>query len=141
MKGFEVRRLINASPERVWSHLTDARALVDGGLGLLRLEGTIAPGAKLKLLSEANPGRAFTLRVSEFIPYRRMQWEGGMPFGLFTGTRQFTLTPSSGGTEFYMREEFTGPLAGLIGRSIPDLTASFERFADGLRAMAEGPAK
>ncbi|MGE0592664.1 MAG: SRPBCC family protein [Vicinamibacterales bacterium] len=137
MRHFEVRRTIAASPDRVWAVLTDARALVAGGLGLTRLDGTIAPGARLKLWSDASPGRAFALRVREFTPHRRMVWEGGMPLGLFRGVRHFTLTPAGAGTEFHMREEFTGLLAPLIGRSLPDLTPSFEKFASGLQALAE----
>jgi hypothetical protein len=137
MKSFEVHCTIDAPPERVWARLIDAPALVSGGLGLLRLEGAIAPNAKLKLWSEASPGRAFALRVTEFTPHRRMVWSGGMPFGLFQGVRQFNLTPKGRGTEFHMREEFTGLLAPLIGRSMPDLTPSFEKFAKGLRALAE----
>ncbi len=113
MKRFEVRRTIAASPERVWAHLTDGPGLVAGGLGVVRLEGTIAPGASLKV------------------------WTGGMPLGLFTGVRQFTLTSSGSGTEFHMHEEFSGVLAPLIGTSIPDLQPSFEQFADGLRALAQ----
>ncbi|MGE3178067.1 MAG: SRPBCC family protein [Vicinamibacterales bacterium] len=138
MKRFEVRRTIAAPPARVWACLIDGPRLVAGGLGLERLEGTIGPGAALKVWSQANPGRGFALRVSEFDPPRRMVWEGGMPLGLFKGVRQFTLTPSPAGTEFHMCEEFSGLLAPLIGRSIPDLTPSFDTFANGLRALAEG---
>lgn len=137
MKSFEVRCMIAASPDRVWACLTDAHALVSGGLGLTRIEGTIAAGSTFTLWSEVNPGRAFALRVSEFIPCQRMRWEGGMPLGLFKGVRQFTLSAMGAGTEFHMREQFTGLLAGLIARSIPDLTPSFEQFANGLRALAE----
>jgi hypothetical protein len=36
-----------------------------------------------------------------------------------------------------MREEFTGPLLGLIGRSIPDLQPSFTQFAHGLKRRVE----
>jgi len=36
-----------------------------------------------------------------------------------------------------MREEYTGPFASLIGRSIPDLGPSFQRFASGLKNKAE----
>jgi hypothetical protein len=36
-----------------------------------------------------------------------------------------------------MIEEFSGPLAGLISTSIPDLTDSFDTFANGLKAGAE----
>ncbi len=77
------------------------------------------------------------MRVSEFAPAQRMVWTGGMPFGLFTGTRRFDLTPDQGGTRFEMSETFSGPLSGLIGRSIPDLNPSFERFAAGLKKLAE----
>jgi hypothetical protein len=36
-----------------------------------------------------------------------------------------------------MREEFTGPLLPLIGRSIPDLQPSFDKFANGLKKRVE----
>lgn len=137
MKVYEVRRTIAASPERVWAHLTDADQLVSGGLSITRLEGTIAQGARLTLWSEASPDRGFALTVTDFSPHRRMVWEGGMPLGLFKGVREFTLTPTREGTEFHMRERMTGVLAPLIGRSIPDLTPSFEKFASGLKALAE----
>ena len=33
--------------------------------------------------------------------------------------------------------DYTGPLAGLITKSIPDLAPSFTRFADGLKRRVE----
>jgi hypothetical protein len=61
-----------------------------------------------------------------------------MPMGLFRGVRTFTLSPDPDGvTRFRMREEYTGPLLGLIWRSMPDLGPSFEQFALGLKAEAE----
>lgn len=141
MKAFDVRRTISAPPEAVWARLTDRDALVAGGLGVRQIEGRIAPGASLTVTSEANSGRAFPLRVSEFAPPRRMVWEGGLPLGLFKGVRTFTLAAAGRGTEFHMREEFSGLLAPLITRSIPDLQPSFEQFADGLRRLVEGGAR
>ncbi len=70
----------------------------------------------------------------------RMVWTDGLPFGLFTGRRTYTIDGSDSGggpCEFTMVEQFTGPLAGLITRAIPDLTDSFTAFADGLKAAAE----
>jgi hypothetical protein len=137
MKFYEVRRDIAASPAAVWAILTNARRLVESGLGVTRIEGEIQPGARLKIWSDASPGRAFPLRVAEFEPARRMVWDGGMPLGLFRGVRQYSLAATMQGTSFHMREEFSGLMLPLIWRSMPDLTASFEKFADGLKAAAE----
>ena len=103
----------------------------------MRVEGRIAPGETIKVVSEANPGRTFPVKVTEFIPDRRMVWSGGMPLGLFKGVRTFTLSPQGDTTRFTMREEYTGPMLGLIWRSMPDLGPSFEKFAAGLKAEAE----
>ena len=101
------------------------------------VEGRIAPGEKIKVVSEANPGRAFPVKVTGFEPGRSMVWSGGMPLGLFKGVRTFTLTPENGATRFEMREEYTGPLLPMIWRSMPDLGPSFAQFARGLKARAE----
>ena len=102
------------------------------------LEGTIGLGNKLKVTSEANPKRAFPVKVTAFTPGAGMTWTGGMPLGLFKGVRTYTLTPQGPNTRFMMREEYTGPLASLIFKSIPDLQPSFEKFANGLKTQAEG---
>jgi hypothetical protein len=61
-----------------------------------------------------------------------------MPLGLFKGVRAFRLTPAGdGATRFEMREQFTGPLVGLVSRSMPDLQPSFDQFARGLKARVE----
>ena len=61
-----------------------------------------------------------------------------MPLGLFKGQRSFTLAPHSDGTtEFMLREVFSGPLLGVIGRSLPDLNTAFAQFAAGLKDRAE----
>ncbi len=137
MVFFEVEQDIAAAPERVWAILTDAPRLVGGELGVTRIDGAIQPGGQIKLWSEASPGRAFALRVRVFEPPRRMTWEGGMPFGLFKGVRTFALTPTEGGVRFHMREEFRGAMAPVIAKTIPDLTPSLQKFALGLKALAE----
>jgi hypothetical protein len=113
------------------------------GLGLRRhaVEGAVALGATITVRSKAAPGRAFPVKVTEFAPGQRMVWSGGMPLGLFKGVRTFTLTPEgNGSTRFTVREEYTGPLLGLMWRSMPDLGPSFSRFANGLKARVEGGA-
>ena len=95
------------------------------------------PAAEIKVVSEANPKRAFPVKVTEFAPGERMVWSGGMPLGLFKGDRTFTLAADGAATRFTMREEYTGPLLPMVWRSMPDLGPSFEQFAQGLKARAE----
>jgi hypothetical protein len=138
MRSYDATATIKASPEVVWAILTDAPGYQAWDSGVERVEGTIAPGQKIKVVSKANPGRAFPVKVTEFAPGARMTWSGGMPLGLFKGVRSFTLAPGGdGSTRFTMREEYTGPLLPLIWRSMPDLGPSFRQFADGLKARAE----
>ncbi len=137
MRFFETRRVIDAPPQKIWEILTDA-ARLQKGFGILRIEGRISLGARLKLWSEVAPDRAFRLRVREFVPARRMIWQGGMPLGLFTGTRVFTLEPlTPDRTEFILREDYSGPLAALIFPKLPDLNPAFRQFADALQKAAE----
>src|SRR3712207_5407756 len=131
MKTYEAGARIDAPPEAVWSVLVDGVGYSDWDSGT-RVDGRIAPGQTLKVTSEANPGRAFPVRVTEFSPPRRMTWTGGMPLGLFRGVRTFQLEPrGEGQTAFTMREEYTGPLLPLLWKTMPDLQPSFTRFADG----------
>jgi hypothetical protein len=137
MRHYESTALIDASPEAVWAVLTDASAYAGWDSGVVRVEGRIAPQEKIKVVSEANPKRAFGVTVTEFSPGERMVWSGGIPLGLFRGVRTFTLTPEGGSTRFAMREEYTGPMLPLVWRSMPDLQPSFEQFASGLKQRAE----
>ncbi|HEY0492917.1 MAG TPA: SRPBCC domain-containing protein [Candidatus Dormibacteraeota bacterium] len=138
MKSYEASSTINASPQSVWAVLTNAEGYTGWDSGVERVTGRIAPGEKITVVSKANPGRAFPVKVAEFVPGQRMVWSGGMPLGLFKGVRTFTITPSANGiTKFSMREEYTGPLLTMIWRSMPDLGPSFQQFANGLKARAE----
>jgi hypothetical protein len=138
MKAFEASATINATPDAIWTILTDAPGYPTWDSGVDSVAGRIAPGEKITVHSQIAPGRAFPVQVVEFSPGRTMVWSGGLPLGLFKGVRTFTLAPQTGGaTTFTMREEYTGPLAPLITRSIPDLNPSFARFANGLKQRAE----
>jgi hypothetical protein len=138
MRHYEASSIIAARPEEVWEILVDAPGYAHWDSGVVRVDGRVELGRKIKVVSEANPKRAFPVTVTALDPVRRMVWAGGMPLGLFKGIRTFTLTPQEGGTTaFTMREEYTGPLVPLIWRSMPDLGPSFEKFAAGLKSRVE----
>ena len=138
MKAYDVSATIEATPDAIWAILTDAAGYPRWDSGVVRVGGRIATGEQITVVSSANPGRTFPVRVTEFTPGRRMVWSGGMPLGLFRGVRTFSLNPeANGATLFTMREEYTGPLLPLIWRSMPDLGPSFRQFAAGLKRQAE----
>jgi hypothetical protein len=139
MKSFSTSASINASPDTIWAILTDAARYPKWNPTVTKVDGRIAPGERVRVHVTINPGRAFPVTVSQFEPPTHMVWSGGMPLGLFKGVRTFTLTPRrEGGVDFAMREEYTGLMAPLIGRSIPDLQPAFDAFAAALKREAEG---
>jgi len=138
MVTYSVQRTIEASPQRVWDLLTDADGYTSWNPAVVSLKGRVANGETIHLVSSVNPGRTFSLAVSEVEPATGMVWSDGMPLGLFRGVRTFSLRPlGADRTEFSMQEQYSGILAGLITRAIPDLTESFAQFGDGLRHAAE----
>ena len=138
MTTYAVTRPIAASPDAVWAVLADGSSWSEWNPTIISFEGTIALGEKVKLVSTVNPKRAFSLNVVEMVAPKRMVWSDGMPLGLFKGVRTYELTPTDGGgTEFTMEESYSGILAGMITKTIPDMTESFEQFADGLKVAVE----
>jgi hypothetical protein len=138
MKSFATRTEIQATPEAVWRILTDAPGYPAWNTTVTRVDGNIALGEKVALHVKLAPGRAFPVKVVVFDAPTRMVWSGGLPFGLFKGERTYELRPAGPGRiEFSMREEFSGLLAPLITKSIPDMQPAFDEFAACLKARAQ----
>ncbi|MEM8592757.1 MAG: SRPBCC domain-containing protein [Pseudomonadota bacterium] len=128
---------IAAAPEAVWAVITDPERLVRG-TGITSIKGAPDFGAHIKIQNEVAPGRTFAVTVSDFTPPKQMVWRAGMPFGLFSGVRTFTITPTEGGSRLHMQEVFKGFLEKMITRSMPDLKPSFDKFAAAVKRMSEG---
>jgi uncharacterized protein YndB with AHSA1/START domain len=138
VKFYEASSTISAKPEAIWAVLTDGATWPTWDSGVDKVEGRIGPGETIKIYVKVNPGRAFPIKVTEFMPAQRIVMSGSMPLGLFKGMRTFTLSPQANGTtKFNMREEYTGPLLPMMWRSMPDLGPSFTQFANGLKQRAE----
>jgi uncharacterized protein YndB with AHSA1/START domain len=72
MRAYDAQAQMEASPEAVWAILVDAPGYPSWDSGVVRVEGRIAPGERIKVVSAANPGRAFPVTVGEFQPGSRM---------------------------------------------------------------------
>src|ERR1035441_2182204 len=138
MKSFGVSITIEAPASTIWDILTDAAQYTAWNTTVDKVDGRIALGEKVTVHAKSSPGRAFPVKVTEFLPGKKMVWTGGLPFGLFKGERTFILTELAGGkVDFRMSEVFSGLLSPLIERSIPDLQPAFNEFAAALKARAE----
>jgi hypothetical protein len=140
MPTFEATTSVAAPADRVWDTLLRTERWTDWDTSLERVDGHLTDGGRLEIRVR-NQSRPFKLRVTTWEPHRRIVLTGGVPLGLFTGTRTYRLDEAGERTTVTMRETYTGPLAGPIGRSIPDLQPAFDAFVEGLRGAAENRAQ
>ena len=137
MRFYQASTTISAAPDAVWRVLVDGSGWSTWDSGVTSVDGRIGPGETITIRSSVAPGRSFPVKVTEFEPGRRMTFSGGLPLGLFKGVRTYTLSPSGSETKVSVREEYTGPLLGMMWRSMPDLEPSFRQFVEGLKQRVE----
>jgi hypothetical protein len=139
MRSYEAAARIDAAPDQVWALLVDVAGWRDWDSGVDRVEGRVALGERLTLYATMIRSRPFVVTVTEIRPREAMRWRGGLPLGLAVIERTYRLDEQDdGGTVLTVREDHTGPLAAVLGRTTPDLNPSFRQFCDGLKVRAEG---
>ncbi len=128
---------INAAPDKIWALLTSAADIPRWTSTVTSIDGTIAPGQKIKLRVPIAPQRTFQLKVSVFEPGKSLVLRDGMA-PMFQGVRTYSLAPRPDGTtEFAMTEVLSGLMLPMIRGALPDFTASFEQYAKDLKKEAE----
>jgi hypothetical protein len=136
MKSFEAETMIYARSSTVWDIITDESNYTVWDSGITRIEGQMRNGGAIRIRTLTGGHRNYRLRVQQ-IPGEVMTWTGGLPMGLFTGVRTFTLSPQDGKTQLRVREEFSGPLLGLIWRTVPDLGQDCTGYVNAVKERAE----
>lgn len=132
---YAVATHIEAPPEAVWAVLTNAAAYPSWNSTVVSVEGEIAPGGQIALVSTLDPERTFELQVSTYEAPTTLVWQDGG--NTFKGVRTFTLTPKDGGTDLEMKEALNGTMMKMIAPSLPDFGPSFEQFVADLKAEVE----
>jgi uncharacterized protein YndB with AHSA1/START domain len=126
---------IAAPPDKVWGLLSDAPQFTKWNSTVTKLDGSIALGEMIHLVSIDAPDKTFDLKVTTLDKPTHMVWEDGG--SMFLGVRNFTLIATDTGTRFVMSETFSGGMLGMIEGSLPDFTKSFGKFAADLKTAAE----
>ncbi|MFE4228804.1 SRPBCC family protein [Arthrobacter sp. NPDC056886] len=133
----EGETLINARSSTVWDIITDARNYTVWESGITHIRGELRNGGTIRIRSHTGGNRTFRLRVQQ-VPGEAMTWTQGLPLGLLTGVRTFTLEPRGGMTHLRVKEEFTGPLCGLLlCEFVSDTQQAFNDYVDAVRKRAE----
>jgi uncharacterized protein YndB with AHSA1/START domain len=139
MKLYTTTAVINAPPEMVWAILVDGAKYSGWNPEIVELDGRMDRGESITARVRIGSGaiRRVRMVVTAFDAPRRMEWTGGMPFGLFVGKRTFTVVPSGPGTEFRLHLEMSGPLLPLILKSVGDRQPEVDSFSAALKSRAE----
>lgn len=142
MKELRTEIDIAATPEAVWSVLTDFEAFPHWNPFIREASGERKVGEKLRIrvAPSGGKGMVFTPTVLACEPNRELRWLGRLPIpGLFEGEHSFTLEPIDGArTRLTQREVFTGILVPLLAQSLDGGTKrGFEAMNLALKERAE----
>ncbi len=134
---YSISGAIRATPERIWTLLTNAADFPRWNSTVTGITGRIAAGEKIALKATIAADRVFNLKVTDVEPNRSMVWRDGTA-PMFTGVRTFSLAPTADGTTFTMSEVYSGIMLPLIAGSLPDFRQTFEQYFADLKREAEG---
>ena len=120
-KEINTEILINASPEKVWSVLTNFQNYPKWNPFVKSLTGNVKVGNKIKVVM---PGMTFKPTVLAFEQPKEFGWLGHLFFsGLFDGEHSFVLIDNKNGTTtFRQNEKFKGVLVALFKKMIDTST-------------------
>ncbi len=135
---------INATPEAVWSVLTDFDAYPEWNPFIRSISGTLAQGEQLdvNLGASGKKPMSFTPVVTAVTPGEGFAWLGHLGMkGIFDGRHQFQLSESGTGTRLDHFEEFSGVLSAVVLAAIGSSTSrGFEEMNQALKDRVEAGA-
>jgi hypothetical protein len=142
MKELYTEIEIEASPEQVWSLLTDFSHLPEWNPFMQRASGLVKQGEKIEVRLQPPDGPGMTIKPTliKVEPQRELRWLGHLLVpGLFDGEHIFSLEPvADNRVKLVQREEFRGVLVGLMLRWVGENTRrGFEAMNQALKTEAE----
>ena len=134
--------LINASPEKVWSVLTDFESFPAWNPFITSVKGKAEVGNKLTvtIMQSGDKGTTFKPKVLTVVPSKELSWLGRLLLpNIFDGVHKFELIDNRNGTTtFRQSENFTGILVPFFKKQLENNTAKgFEGMNKKLKELAE----
>lgn len=133
---------IDATPDRVWSVLSDLAAYPQWNPFIVSAEGQATTGSRLTLRMQPVGARGVTLKptVTQARPGRRLGWLGRVGVrGIFDAEHLFVIDPrEGGGTRLSQSERFSGVLVPFLAKSLDRHTLpAFAAMNTALKLRAE----
>ena len=129
---------IKASPEKVWSVLTDYEKYSEWNPFIKSIDGVIKEGVQIDVKIQ---NMSFKPTVLVYKENSELKWLGHLLFkGLFDGEHRFLLTNNGDGTTtFEQSETFNGFLVGIFSKKLDKETKpGFIEMNKKLKELAEG---
>ena len=142
VKSIHTKILVNATPEKVWSILTDFKAYPNWNPFITSLEGEVKVGKQIfvKIKPPESKGMLFKPTILAYHRPKELKWIGKLLFkGLFDGEHKFELIDNrDGSTTFKHSEIFKGILVSFFRKLIEVHTVQgFEIMNTKLKELAE----
>jgi hypothetical protein len=141
-KEIKTEILINVTPEKVWSILTNFDSYPNWNPFIKSIKGEVKIGNKITVRIEPPEakGMTFNPKILTFENNKELSWLGHLLFaGLFDGEHKFELIAiGDGTTTFTQSEKFKGILVSLFKKQLDNNTKKgFEEMNKQLKELAE----
>ncbi|WP_228384381.1 SRPBCC domain-containing protein [Chryseobacterium soli] len=141
-KEIKTEILINSTPEKSWSILTNFDNYPNWNPFIKSIKGEVKVGNKITVTIEPpeSKGMTFNPKILTFKKDKELSWLGHLLFaGLFDGEHKFELIDNGNGTiTFRQSEKFKGILVPLFKKQLDNNTKrGFEEMNKKLKELAE----
>jgi hypothetical protein len=141
-KEIKTEIVINATPKKIWSILTNFDNYPNWNPFIKSIKGDVKVGYQITARIEPPQAKAMTFKpkVLTFETNKELSWLGHLWFpGLFDGEHKFALIDNGNGTAtFIQSEKFKGILVPLFNKMLDNNTKrGFEEMNIKLKELAE----
>lgn len=146
MQEIKTEIIIKATPEKVWSILTDIAKWKDWSPIIKDSAGTVAVGETVQITmcgkNHDSQGPRYSPKILELKPTQLFKWRATMLAGfLFTNDKVFQLEKTDTGTKLIHKELFSGLLVpifcGQMEKGVPPMLHSMNEALKKLAETAE----